>query len=648
MKATPSIPKIRSAFLVILAGFGTVPLLAQTGPAGVGTNAASATQNRFWLKADASVYNNAGTTLAASGDMVQQWNDVSGVGNNAVQATAANRPRYITNVINGFPALRFLGNYYITASGVPSIPNNTGYSYLVVFKDTAFTAGAMGDGAGSYIIDRGPPSTEGNELASLKITNTNKYGFQKRDGAGGGIGGPVSAVNVSNGLFRIASYREAPGATKTYNLFVDGNLEATVTNADANYSPQTPQIGRHYSGANNGLKGFLTEVIIYNYNVNDAQMNILNNYLASKYGLGLVSNDKYAGDTPVNGNYDFEVAGVGQEASGNNASAASSISGGLDVTQATAMENGEYLLFGHQTGANILNTTDVGGMSVGPANARWGRIWYFDWTHVGGTNESVNLTFDFSDSGTGGAAAGPTSNYKLLYRAGLAGAWTEVMSATSFAGDRITFNGVIYNTAGDGYYTVGSLDYATSPLPLELISFKASVCESAVCLRWITATEKNTDKFIVQRSSDGVSWKEIATVKAANNSQQVLYYSAKDNYPNNGISYYQLKALDLDQTFDFSPIVSVDNSHDEGVRLLVYPNPSDGNIQVEIVSEGINQKAHLLIIDAAGSTVREFPDIIFNDKTIFDIPMKPALSAGIYQFVLTVGDQTRSVKLVLR
>lgn len=47
-----------------------------------------ATGLRFWIKANASVYSDAGITPCANAVAVQQWNDVSGNGFNATQPTA--------------------------------------------------------------------------------------------------------------------------------------------------------------------------------------------------------------------------------------------------------------------------------------------------------------------------------------------------------------------------------------------------------------------------------------------------------------------------------------------------------------------------------------------------------------------------------
>ncbi|MES2681386.1 MAG: T9SS type A sorting domain-containing protein [Bacteroidota bacterium] len=606
---------------------------SQTGPAGVGTNVTSTQQNRIWYKADAGVFSNAGTTLAVSGSQVQQWNDQSGVGNHAVQATSANRPTYRLNMANGFPALRLNGSQWITSGAFPSIANNVGYTYIIVVKDTNFTAGTNGDGSGDYIIDRGLPGAEANELAGLKVANTNKYGFQKRDGGGGGLGGPVSTTTVSTSAFQIVDYRQTPGGTKVYDLFVDGGLEGTVSSADANYVPPVPQIGHHYQPGSSGMKGYVTEFILYNYNVNNAQMNILNSYLAAKYALTLASNDKYAGDTPGNGNYDFEVAGVGQDATGSNTAAASSISGGLEIVQATAMENNEYLLYGHPTGTNSLNQTDLGGISSGPDLARWNRIWYLDWTHIGGTSETVNMTFDLSDGGMPGTPSTPLANYKLIYRAGLSGNWTELGSADAVTGDRITFNAVSY-TSGDGYYTIATKNNANSALPIGLIDFAAEVCEENICLSWSTATETGNDYFTVEKSFDGINFEKVAKVDGAGNSSRRLDYTLTDEMPYDGLSYYQLKQTDMDGSFSCSKMQAVNFNRSRALK--VYPNPNHGVFAIEL-----RAFSQVIIAGATGNVVLNER---FNGGK-HELRMTEA-PEGVYFMKLISGSKTQTIKFI--
>ncbi|MBX2974337.1 MAG: hypothetical protein KF797_14665, partial [Flavobacteriales bacterium] len=108
---------ITSAFIIAcLHAFGTA--YGQSGPAGIG----SSSSNVLWLRADEGVHATTTGTPAVNNGDVAQWSDRSGNGRNAVQATTANRPNYITNAVNGKPAIRFTktsGDHF-TTSGITS------------------------------------------------------------------------------------------------------------------------------------------------------------------------------------------------------------------------------------------------------------------------------------------------------------------------------------------------------------------------------------------------------------------------------------------------------------------------------------------------------------------------------------------------
>ena len=130
---------------------------------------------------------------------------------------------------------------------------------------------------------------------------------------------------------------------------------------------------------------------------------------------------------------------------------------------------------------------------TGTNNSLMTRIWYIDITNTS-TNINTNIEFDMSDGGIGNVIAAPASNYVLLYRAGTSGNWTELTTASAIVGDRVQFNG--YDLVSDGYYTIGSKDASSSPLPIELLNFSAIKNESKVDIEWQTVSEKFNDYFI--------------------------------------------------------------------------------------------------------------------------------------------------------
>jgi len=65
------------------------------------------TNLRCWLKADAGVYKDAGSTLAVNNDTVQEWHDQSGNNQHATQTTSGKRPTFKTSQQNGLPAIEW-------------------------------------------------------------------------------------------------------------------------------------------------------------------------------------------------------------------------------------------------------------------------------------------------------------------------------------------------------------------------------------------------------------------------------------------------------------------------------------------------------------------------------------------------------------
>ena len=109
-------------------------------------------------------------------------------------------------------------------------------------------------------------------------------------------------------------------------------------------------------------------------------------------------------------------------------------------------------------------------------------------------------------------------------------------------------------------------------LPVKLTKFATKAESSSVLLTWETATELNSDKFIVERSNDGSLFLPIGDVKAKGNSSQQISYSLRDKNPQSGINYYRLKQVDLDGSFENSDILPVKFSL-SAASVKTYPNP---------------------------------------------------------------------------
>jgi hypothetical protein len=110
------------------------------------------------------------------------------------------------------------------------------------------------------------------------------------------------------------------------------------------------------------------------------------------------------------------------------------------------------------------------------------------------------------------------------------------------------------------------------PLPIELLNFDAKKCDIKNCITWQTSSERNNEKFEVQKSPDGIAFKTIGTVMSKNsNGSSLQSYQFIDEYPA-PINYYRLKQIDFDRNFSVSEIVLVESSKANGVN-FIYPVP---------------------------------------------------------------------------
>lgn len=139
-----------------------------------------------------------------------------------------------------------------------------------------------------------------------------------------------------------------------------------------------------------------------------------------------------------------------------------------------------------------------------------------------------------------------------------------------------------------------------NPLPVELLHFTARPEGDRVRLDWATASERNNAFFTVERSADNAQFAALLEVDGAGDSQQHLAYSAYDEAPLPGTSYYRLRQTDHDGTSTVSVAVPV-QFRDAGALPVLYT--ADGTLWLR---PGVASGAWAEVLDASGRAVRRF------------------------------------------
>lgn len=203
------------------------------------------------------------------------------------------------------------------------------------------------------------------------------------------------------------------------------------------------------------------------------------------------------------------------------------------------------------------------------------------------------------------------------------------------------------NTTGAGSVTVSSVTtfspftfsaQVTGVLPVRLIDFTAQKQNKVVRLNWATSQEINSSYFVVQRSTDGRTWKDITTVTAAGNSNTKTNYSAIDDDPATGVNFYRLKQVDIGEKFDYSVTRSVLFSN--SFAISINPNPVHDVMNVFIAKDN-NQSSVIILTDINGRQLKKF----ITNETTYTINCNQ-LSPGIY-FVRVVNGGNEAVKKVI-
>jgi parallel beta-helix repeat protein len=120
----------------------------------------------------------------------------------------------------------------------------------------------------------------------------------------------------------------------------------------------------------------------------------------------------------------------------------------------------------------------------------------------------------------------------------------------------------------------------STPLPLTYLAplQGRAVPTTGIELKWSTASELNTDRFEIERSSDGFSFEKIGERTAKGNSSLPVNYHFWDKKPLSGQNYYRLRQVDSDEKITLSNIVPVGW---ESYDLIVYPNPVTDDFEIK-------------------------------------------------------------------
>ncbi|MFD1629870.1 FISUMP domain-containing protein [Pseudopedobacter beijingensis] len=184
--------------------------------------------------------------------------------------------------------------------------------------------------------------------------------------------------------------------------------------------------------------------------------------------------------------------------------------------------------------------------------------------------------------------------------------------------------------------------------PVNLINYRLKKGANYAVISWETVSEQNNDYFVVERSSDGKNFKELAKIPGKGTTTQKQNYAFTDYFPLSGVNYYRLRQIDKDATVNNYGIIAISFKFDEAIVLSAHPNPVNGS-NVTISFAGYQGKAiSFSLINTIGITIYNENVNLAEGQAdyILNLHKKPA--AG--QYILNVKGEglEKSLKLIVK
>ena len=612
-----------------------VSIACSQAPGGISSNLTS------WFKPDVNVTYN-------SANLVSQWQSTdSGV--NLAQPSSGNEPQFVSGssnrLFNYNDHLSFNGfNQWLYDASAGGLTLNTGGAIFLVSKaedgkpqlsygnSTNLDIDIKGDRIGMTVINGATSKWQTNFSSS-----------------------PIYAAN-SDVVHEVAIRMVEVGSVPDCEM--NGS---DVTNVNTNMFGATSPNNAMTLGSNGTTspnfygQTKIAEIISYDTDLTNADVNQITSYLCMKYGItkginGTSENYNNSSgtivyDKTVNTGFNHDVIGViKDDGSGLDVTKAASVNGygqqslayrdpiRLEVQSGSPLSNGDYIFFSNDNGA-LSGTTlatpiaDGGNPSV---EVLLQRNWKM--THSSPTN-GVRFIIDYTDF----IHSGTVSDLRILLDAdGDFTSGATIATLSSAGGTELYYDIDPSVIASGSVITIGSIDAMQTSLPLDLLSFTQRPENTRTELLWTTANEYDFSHFELQISIDGINWSTEAKIEGRGGDHVNTYNYWLDR-PSQGNLYVRLNQVDLDQSSSFSNSLVIEPIEKEEA-ISIFPNPAS-----DIINYKINGPAgQIEIMDIQGKVKHAVwvrPGEGYIDCNQFE--------RGMYFILFKSAGYTNTVRLIL-
>ena len=184
-----------------------------------------------------------------------------------------------------------------------------------------------------------------------------------------------------------------------------------------------------------------------------------------------------------------------------------------------------------------------------------------------------------------------------------------------------------------------TLSSPNNSLPVHFLSFNGNCTGTSILIKWVTVNEVNTSLFVVERSTDDVSWTTIGIYPSSSLSSGQNYIHTDLNAIPYG-AFYRIVEYDINGLSQITSVIHIDCSSDDS--WLVMPNPVFEQLLITIHTVS-SSRVILRIFDENGTLMSEQQNKLLPGTNPIKVDIKQ-LAAGIYH-IMAEWDNGRIKKI---
>lgn len=216
---------------------------------------------------------------------------------------------------------------------------------------------------------------------------------------------------------------------------------------------------------------------------------------------------------------------------------------------------------------------------------------------------------------------------------GLPGTYTGTPATINPADAGIVWNSplarweVTFDVTGFSGFFVKTI---TGVLPVKWLSVEGTISNHVAIVSW-QVEELNVDRYDLERSSDGVSYKNIGVVSSKGDGKNS--YAFTDPATSSDYSFYRIRQTDKDGKSSYSSVLKIDNTTLSAIQ--VYPTVFSDHFTIVVANDQVAR-----VVDLQGKTALKL-DLKKGSNKI----SPENLSSGIYLLTTSNG---KTIKLIKR